>query len=191
MRHSDGHTLFQKKKKIDARIYQTNVWIVTLEYPPNSPLVGKQLVKKFCHNALAHKSDIKKRLLGVVYIGCRAVYIPPTPPIKILSAFLYKVLYSHVITNMNTMRRSASTQHALAVGTGTRCTCKNNDTNKMSTSNKMNISYAGNLLTSAFKLFIHSEGRKQESMQYKEYLKHVSSRIVFLESMNHTNWLSI
>ena len=43
----------------------------------------------------------------------------------------------------------------------------------MSTLNKMNVSYVGNLLTSAFKLFIHSEGSKQELMQYKEYLKHV------------------
>jgi len=74
---------------------------------------------------------------------------------------------------MNTMRRGASTQHALSVDTGTRCTWKNNDTNKMSTLNKMNVSYVGNLLTSAFKLFIHSEGSKQELMQYKEYLKHV------------------
>ena len=144
---------------------------------------------------MAHKSDIKKRLLVTVYVGCRIVYIPspsPTSPLtKKLSAFFYWVLYSHVITNMNTMWRSASTQHALAVGTGTRCTWKNNDTNKMSTLNKMNISYVGNLLTSASKLFIHSEGSKQELTQYKEYLKHVWSRIVVPESMNNTNWLSM
>jgi len=92
---------------------------------------------------------------------------------------------------MNTMRRSASTQRALAVGTGTRRTWKNNDTNKMSTLNKMSISYVDNLLTSAFKLFIHSERSKQELMQYKAYLKHVWSTIVVLESTNHTNWLSM
>jgi len=97
------------------------------------------------------------------------VYVPPPskPSQKKKSAFSYKILYSHIITNVNTMRRSATTQHALAVGIGTRCTWKNNDTNKMSTLNKMNVSYVGNLLTFAFKLFMHSEGSNQELMQYK------------------------
>ena len=73
-------------------------------------------------------------------------HLPPLPSKKV-PAF-YKVLYVHVITNMNTMWRSASTQHAIAVGIGTRCMLKNNDTNKMSTLYKMNVSDVGNLLTS-------------------------------------------
>jgi hypothetical protein len=62
-----------------------------------------------------------------------------------------------------------SSQHATAVDDGTRSTWKKNYANKMSTLNKKNISDVGNLLTSAFKLFIHSKRSKQELKHDKGY----------------------